>query len=58
MSEKEKHVAETLAKVLEVLPEGKKEYLIGYAEGVTAMAQQTVEQSDPSIAHSTRKETT
>lgn len=57
MSEKEKHVAETLAKVLEILPDGKKEYLIGYAEGVTAMAQQAVEQSDPSTTHSTRKET-
>ena len=30
--------ATNLGKALEILPEGKKEFLIGYAEGVAAMA--------------------
>ena len=38
MSEKEKKIAEKLAAACEQLPEGKKEFLIGYAEGVAAMA--------------------
>ena len=38
MSEKERHIAEKLAKACEVLPDSKREYLIGYAEGVAAMA--------------------
>lgn len=47
MSEKEKQSAEALAKALEVLPDGKKEYLIGYAEGVTAMAEKAAERDPP-----------
>lgn len=39
MSEKEKKIAENLAKACEVLPDGKKEFLLGYAEGVAAMAE-------------------
>lgn len=38
MSEREKQIAEKLAEAYEQLPEGKKEYLMGYAEGVAAMA--------------------
>lgn len=38
MSEKEKRIIEKLAAACEYLPESKKEYLIGYAEGVAAMA--------------------
>lgn len=38
MSEKEKRIVEKLAAACEYLPESKKEYLIGYAEGVAAMA--------------------
>lgn len=38
MSEKEKRIAEKLAAVCEQLPDGKKEFLMGYAEGVAAMA--------------------
>lgn len=49
MSEKEKKTAEALAKVLEVLPDGKKEYLIGYAEGVTAMAEKVSAQEGPPV---------
>lgn len=37
MSEKEKQIAEKLAAACEQLPEGKKEFLMGYAEGVAAM---------------------
>lgn len=39
MSEREKQIAEKLAEACEQLPEGKKEFLMGYAEGVAAMAQ-------------------
>lgn len=47
MSEKEKQIAEKLAAACEQLPDGKKEFLMGYAEGVAAMAaKQSVEQAD------------
>lgn len=36
MAEKEKKAAETLAKAVNVLPEGKVEYLLGFAEGAVA----------------------
>lgn len=38
MGEKEKQIAENLAAACEQLPDGKKEFLMGYAEGVAAMA--------------------
>lgn len=38
MSEKEKDTAKTLAEAFEALPDSKKEFLLGYAEGVAAMA--------------------
>ena len=38
MSEREKQMAENLAKACELLPDDKKEFLLGYAEGVAAMA--------------------
>ena len=41
MSERERNIAESLTRACELLPEGKKEYLIGYAEGVAAMADVT-----------------
>ena len=37
MSEREKQIAEKLAAACEQLPESKKEFLLGYAEGVAAM---------------------
>ena len=37
MSEKEKAVAERLAEAMNALPEAKKEYLLGYADGVAGM---------------------
>ena len=38
MSEREKKLADTIAKASEYLPDGKREFLLGYAEGVAAMA--------------------
>lgn len=38
MSEREKKLADTIAKAVTQLPEGKREFLLGYAEGVAAMA--------------------
>ena len=37
MSEKEKRISETLEKVIPNLPEEKKEYLLGFAEGIAAV---------------------
>ena len=37
MSEKEKQLMEQMARTFEALPPEKKEYWIGYAEGVEAM---------------------
>ena len=38
MSEKEKQIAESLAETVASLPEDKREFLLGFAEGVAAMA--------------------
>ena len=38
MSTEDKVIAKTLAEAISALPDGKREYLIGYAEGVAAMA--------------------
>lgn len=40
MSEKEKNIGQILADAMSVLPEEKKEYFLGFAEGVSAMATQ------------------
>ena len=37
MSDKEKSIAKALAEAAKVLPDEKKEFLLGYAEGVAAM---------------------
>lgn len=39
MSDVEKKAAETLANAFNALPENKREFLIGYAEGVAAMVE-------------------
>lgn len=39
MSEAERRAAESLANALNALPKSKREFLIGYAEGVAAMAE-------------------
>lgn len=38
VNENERRIAESLAVALEMLPDSKKEFLLGYAEGVAAMA--------------------
>lgn len=37
MSEREKQIAENLAEAVAKLPDSKREFLLGYAEGVAAM---------------------
>ena len=39
MSDREKAIAEKLAEAFDSLPEAKKEYLLGYADGVAGMQQ-------------------
>lgn len=50
MCTEEKGCAEKLARAFDALPDSKKEFLMGYAEGVAAMAdkQQPQEQEDVS----------
>lgn len=43
MSEREKQIAENLAEAVAKLPDGKREFLLGYAEGVAAMADKAKE---------------
>ena len=38
MSERERKIAENLVEAVTKLPDSKKEFLLGYAEGVAAMA--------------------
>ena len=46
MSAEEKTIAKTLAEAISALPDGKREYLIGYAEGVAAMAEAAKERTN------------
>lgn len=39
MSEKEKQIAEKIASACEQLPDSKREFLLGFAEGVAAMTE-------------------
>lgn len=41
MSNKEKQLAQSIAKAIQLLPEPRREYLMGYAEGVLATADRT-----------------
>lgn len=43
MSEREKQIAENLAEAVAKLPDSKREFLLGYAEGVAAMADKAKE---------------
>lgn len=43
MGEQEKQIARTIANALAGLPEEKKQFFLGYAEGVAAMADQMKE---------------
>lgn len=46
MSEKEKQIAEKLATACEQLPDNKREFLLGFAEGVAAMTDRKGEPDD------------
>ena len=39
LTEKEKVLAENIASICQLLPDNKKEFLLGYAEGVIAMSE-------------------
>lgn len=45
MSEKGKTAAEKLAEAFDALPEAKKEYLLGYADGVAGMAEKKAQEA-------------
>lgn len=47
MSTKEKEIVRNITEAVSVLPEKKREYILGYAEGVLAMADRT-KPDDPS----------
>lgn len=51
MPEKEKRTVETLKKAVSVLPEGKVEYLLGYAEGAVAAAEKKHGGQDCGLPH-------
>lgn len=40
MSKKEKEIIQSITKAVATLPEDKREFILGYAEGVLAMAEQ------------------
>lgn len=46
MSEREKQIAENLAEAVAKLPDSKREFLLGYAEGVAAMADKAKEAAE------------
>lgn len=48
MSEKEKTICKTLEKALSSIPESKKEYFLGFAEGVEAANQNQAEKEQGS----------
>lgn len=41
MKEKEKQVISLMAQTMELLPEEKKQYLMGFIEGIASMAEQS-----------------
>lgn len=41
MSANEKEIARSITEAVSILPAEKREYILGYAEGVIAMAEQT-----------------
>ena len=47
MSTKEKDLVKSITEAVSTLPEGKREFLLGYAEGVLAMADRTRREDPP-----------
>jgi len=50
MSTKEKEIARSITEAVSILPEEKREYILGYAEGVLAMADRGRSGDAPSVA--------
>lgn len=46
MAETEKEIIKSMADAIDALPNDKKQYFIGFAEGVAAMADQVKEKTD------------
>lgn len=46
MSDKERDIVKAISEAMKKLPESKKEYLIGYADGVAAMAEKKEEKEE------------
>mgnify|MGYP001549635763 FL=1 len=55
MDEQEKKVSESLIRAVALLPEGKREYLMGYAEGVAAMAEAAREKAGGPVGGDARQ---
>ena len=55
MDEQEKKVSESLIRAVALLPEGKREYLMGYAEGVAAMAEAAREKAGEPVGGDARQ---
>lgn len=53
MSQEEKKIAKKLAEAFKVLPDAKKEYLIGFAEGVASVSDS--KNSDENLDRATRQ---
>lgn len=47
MSDKSKKIIKGLAEAVEVLPDDKREYLLGFADGVAAMSGKKPENDEP-----------
>lgn len=50
MSTKEKEIVKSITEAVSTLPEEKREYLLGYAEGVLAMADRVRRNDPPPVA--------
>lgn len=50
LDDKEKKLSESLMRAVTLLPEGKRDYLMGYADGVAAMAEAAREKTGEVIA--------
>lgn len=56
MDDREKKLSESLIRAVTLLPEGKRDYLMGYAEGVAAMAEAAKEKAEePVVGECPRK---
>ena len=50
MNDQEKKIIKTLADTFDALPDSKKEYLLGFAEGVAAMTEEKKSEGPPSCS--------